>query len=102
LGSVKIISPLNDAGRVSGIVEIINSIPEIKELYYYKNQEKYKITDKQKNNFSHILNRAKYMADLYRHDRSSDELAMGNSKMMKFIVDFTALYLYTLYLVDRY
>ena len=42
------------------------------------------------------------MADLYRHDRSSDDLAMGNSKMMKFIVDFTALYLYTLYLVDRY
>ena len=99
---LKLISPLSDAGRVSGIVEIINSIPEIKELYYYKNQEKYKITDKQKNNFSHILNRVKYMADLYRHDRSSDELAMGNSKMMKFIVDFTALYLYTLYLVDRY
>ena len=99
---LKLISPLSDAGRVSGIVEIINSIPEIKELYYYKNQDKYKITDKQKNNFSHILNRAKYMADLYRHDRSSDELAMGNSKMMKFIVDFTAMYLYTLYLVDRY
>ena len=99
---LKLISPLNDAGRVSGIVEIINSIPEIKELYYYKNQDKYKITDRQKNNFSHILNRVKYMADLYRHDRSSDELAMGNSKMMKFIVDFTALYLYTLYLVDRY
>ena len=99
---LKRISPLNDQGRVSGIVEIINSIPEIKELYYYKNQEKFKIKDRQKNNFSYILNRAKYMADLYRHDRSSDDLAMGNSKMMKFIVDFTALYLYTLYLVDRY
>lgn len=99
---LKLISPLSETARVSGVVEIINSIPEIRELYYYKNQEKYKITDKQKNNFSHILNRVKYMADLYRHDRSSDELAMGNSKMMKFIVDFTALYLYTLYLVDRY
>lgn len=99
---LKLISPLSETGRVSGIVEIINSMDEIKDLYYYKGQEKYKITDKQKNNFSHILNRTKYYADLYRHDRSHDDLIMGNSKMMRLIVDLTALYLYSLYLVDRY
>jgi hypothetical protein len=99
---LKLISPFGDQGRGSGIVEIIHSIPKINELYYYKRQEKYRRTDKQKDNFSYILNKVKYYADLYRHDRSSDELAMGNYKMMKFIVDFTALYLYTLYLVGKY
>ena len=99
---LKIISPLSEAGRVSGILEIINSMPEIKVLYYYKSQEKYKRTDKQKNNFSFILNNVKYNADLYRHDRSHDDLIMGNSKMMHLIVDLTALYLYTLYLINRY
>jgi hypothetical protein len=99
---LKMISPIEQNGRATGIVEIIHTIPEIKELYHYKNQEKIRITDRQKNNFSHILNKAKYLADLYRHDRSHEDLSMGNSKMMKSIVDFTALYLYTLYLVDRY
>jgi hypothetical protein len=99
---LKIISPIDKQVRTSGIVEIIQSIPEINDLYYYKQQDKYLRTNKQKENFSYILNRAKYYADLYRHDRSHEDLSMGNAKMMKFIVDFTALYLYTLYLVDRY
>jgi hypothetical protein len=99
---LKIISPIDNQVRTSGIVEIIQSIPEINDLYYYKQQDKHFRTNKQKENFSYILNRAKYYADLYRHDRSHEDLSMGNTKMMKFIVDFTALYLYTLYLVDRY
>jgi hypothetical protein len=71
-------------------------------LYSFKHKANYLPENKQKKNFSYIINTAKYYADLYRHDRSHDDLVMGNSKMMKFIVDFTALYLYTLYLVDQY
>lgn len=99
---LKHISPLSDVGRVSGIVEIINSMPEVSDLYNYKNQAKFLRDNKQKDNFSYIINKTKYYADLYRHDRSHDDLVMGNSKMMKSIVDFTALYLYTLYLVDSF
>ena len=99
---LKLISPLSETGRVSGIVEIINSMPEIQDLYNYKNQAKYLRDNKQKDNFSYILNKVKYYADLYRHNRSHDDLVMGNSKMMKLIVDFSALYLYTLYEVNKY
>ncbi len=99
---LKLISPLKDAGRVSGINEIIQSMPVIADLYNYKNQAKYLRDNKQKDNFSYILNKTKYYADLYRHDKTHDDLVMGNSKMMKFIVDFTALYLYTLHLVKRF
>jgi hypothetical protein len=99
---LKLISPLSETARVSGIVEIINSMPALQDLYSFKNKINYLTENKQKKNFSYIINSAKYYADLYRHDRSHDDLIMGNSKMMKSIVDFTALYLYTLYLVDRY
>jgi hypothetical protein len=99
---LKLISPLSEIRRASGIVEIINSMPELQDLYTFKHKANFLPENKQKKNFSYIINSAKYYADLYRHDRAHDDLVMGNSKLMKSIVDFTALYLNTLYLLNRY
>ena len=99
---LKLISPESKQLKFSGIWETIQTMPNILELYQYKNQEKFKITDRQKNNFSYIINKIKLLADLNRHDRSHEELEMGSTKMTKSIVDFTALYLYTLYLENKF
>ncbi len=99
---LKLLSPKREQLKSSSFWETIQTMPTILDLYLYKKKEKSNITDRQKNNFSYIMNQLKYLADINRHDRSNQDLEMGNMKIMKSIVDFTALYLYILYLEEKF
>jgi hypothetical protein len=92
------------AHTTDGLASVVEFLPPVQRLKAYKfeckNMNWHEI-DKQKQNFSYILETVSFIGNKFRHDGKNESLDMANIKQAKTITDFSALYVYVGYLLFK-